>query len=404
MAHAFVERNRLWARLKAAVASATPAFAAPIGVVDLEAFDANVAALVAAAQGKPIRLVTRSLGIPDLITRAAQHDGFRGLLAGSVAEALWLHEERLSNDIVVAYPSVDAAALSKLASSPSAAAVITLMVDSRVHLDLVDALRASKAVPIRVAIDIDAGLRMGRQHAGVKRSPLYDAAQVVALAAEVEARRGFRLVGAMTYAATGGFPDLHLGRQARSLVRRKLESAAQAQLAVRRSEIAQALGAMVELEFWNAGGSDSIVEEAADPVVTEVAAGSGLFGPSLLEGGPVSALQPAAYCGLTVTRRPSPEIATVHGGGFVASGPVGADRLPVPWAPPGLHLTDLEGAGETQTPLTGHPAALLRVGDLVWFRPAKPGEFFDRVAQVQLLMGATFEAPASTYRGLGLVF
>jgi D-serine deaminase-like pyridoxal phosphate-dependent protein len=404
MAHAFVERNRLWARLKAAVESSAQPLPAPIGVVDVEAFDANGAALVAAANRKPIRLVTRSLGVPELIARALQRDGFRGVLAGSLAEALWLHDERLCDDIVVGYPSVDAAALSQLAASPSAAGAITLMIDSRAHLEVVDSIRASKAVPIRVAIDIDAGLRMGRQHAGVKRSPLYDATQVVALAAEIESRRGFRLVGAMTYAATGGFPDLHLGRQARSMVRRKLESAAQSQLVVRRAEIAQALAAATELEFWNAGGSGSVTEEAADPIVTEVSAGSGLFGPSLIDAVPDSSWGPAAYYGLPVTRRPSPEIATVHGGGFVASGPTTADRLPLPWAPPGLHLTDLEGAGETQTPLTGHPAALLRVGDLVWFRPAKPAEFFDRVNHVHLLHGSAFESAALTYRGLGHVF
>ena len=46
----------------------------------------------------------------------------------------------------------------------------------------------------------------------------------------------------------------------------------------------------------------------------------------------------------------------MHGGGLVASGAAGADRLPTPWAPAGLRLTGLEGAGEVQTPLTGHPA------------------------------------------------
>jgi D-serine deaminase-like pyridoxal phosphate-dependent protein len=114
--------------------------------------------------------------------------------------------------------------------------------------------------------------------------------------------------------------------------------------------------------------------------------------------------RPAAFFGLPVTRKPAPGIATVHGGGFVASGPAGADRLPVPWAPPGLHLTGLEGAGEVQTPLTGHPAALLRVGDVVWFRHAKSGELFEHVPTVRLLAGASFVDAVPTYRGLGLAF
>ncbi len=53
------------------------------------------------------------------------------------------------------------------------------MVDDAAHLDLVDSVRASRAVPVRVAIDIDAGLRIGGQHVGPKRSPLYDTAAVV---------------------------------------------------------------------------------------------------------------------------------------------------------------------------------------------------------------------------------
>src|SRR3712207_8950502 len=56
------------------------------------------------------------------------------------------------------------------------------------------------------------------------------------------------------------------------------------------------------------------------------------------------------YTTLFRSRRPSASVATVHGGGLVASGPAGAARLPTPWAPAGLHLTALEGAGEVQTP------------------------------------------------------
>ena len=135
-----------------------------------------------------------------------------------------------------------------------------------------------------------------------------------------------------------------------------------------------------------------------------MAAGSGLLAPTLFDHYQSFDPRPAAYFGLPVTRRPSPEIATVHGGGLVASGPAGKDRLPTPWAPAGLHLTGLEGAGEVQTPLTGHPAALLAVGDLVWFRHAKSGEPFEHTNTVQLLAGSRFAEEVRTYRGHGLAF
>ena len=85
----------------------------------------------------------------------------------------------------------------------------------------------------------------------------------------------------------------------------------------------------------------------------------------------------------------------------VLSGATGSDRAPMPWAPPGLHLTGLEGAGEVQTPLTGHPAALLRIGDLVWFRHAKSGELFEHTDTVRLLAGSGFVDEVPTYRGCG---
>lgn len=405
MAHSFIDRNRLWARLNGAVREAGGALPSPVCVVDLEAFDANAADLARRAGGKPLRVATKSLRVPALIRRALSKEGFGGVLCYSLAEALWLHGEQVSDDLLVAYPSVDRAALRELVSSPSAAAAITLMVDTRAHLDVVDSVRASKAVPVRVALDIDAGLRMGRQHVGPKRSPLYDTRDVVELARTVQDRPGFHLVGVMTYEGqVAGVPDDVPGQRARSLVVRRMKSASLAQLAVRRRELADALAPVVELELWNAGGSGSVAETAADPVVTEVSAGSGLLVPGLFDHYRSFEPRPAAYFGLPVTRRPSPQVATVAGGGFIASGPAGDDRLPVPWAPPGLHLTGLEGAGEVQTPLTGHPAALLAIGDLVWFRHAKSGELFEHSNDVHLLSGDVFGESVRTYRGLGHVF
>ena len=88
----------------------------------------------------------------------------------------------------------------------------------------------------------------------------------------------------------------------------------------------------------------------------------------------------------------------------MASGAAGRDRLPSPWVPEGLHLTSLEGAGEVQTPLTGHPAALLTIGDLVWFRHAKSGELFEHVRDVHLLSGESIVEVVPSYRGCGLAF
>lgn len=402
-----VERNHLWARLQQAVSAHEGPLATPLMVVDLDAFDANAADLARRARGLPIRVASKSVRIPALLRRALARDGFEGVLAYTLAEALWLEQEGISYDVVVAYPTVDRGALERLVASPSAADRITLMVDDPAHLDVVDSVRSSQAVPIRVAIDVDAGLWVGGQHVGPKRSPLHDASAVVALARAITARRGFRLVGVMTYEGqVAGVADDVPTQRAKSAVVRRLKALSLTQLEGRRAEIAAGLRDVVDLEFWNAGGSGSVQDTAADPVVTEIAAGSGLLVPTLFDHYRSFEPRPASFFGLPVTRRPSATIATVHGGGLVASGAAGADRLPTPWAPAGLHLTGLEGAGEVQTPLTGKAAPLLEIGDLVWFRHAKSGEPFEHTNAVQLLSGAGADArfveEVLTYRGHGL--
>ncbi len=397
-------RRALARRLHTAV-SAVGSLPTPAMVVDLDAFDANADDLARRAGGTPIRLASKSVRVPELIARAVRHPAFHGVLAFTLREALWLHERGISDDLVVAYPTVDRDALSRLVESPAAAAAITLMVDDLAQLDVVDSVRRSLAVPVRVALDVDAGLRIGGQHVGPKRSPLYDPSAVAAVARRILDRRGFRLVGAMTYEGqVAGLPDMVPTQRAKSLVVRGLKHASQSQIEERRQQVAQALADVVELEFWNAGGSGSVETAAADPVVTEVAAGSGLLVPTLFDHYRSFDPRPAAFFALPVVRRPTAGIATVHGGGLVASGPAGRDRLPSPWLPEGLHLTALEGAGEVQTPLTGPGAARLAVGDLVWFRHAKSGEVFEHANDVHLLTGDAFVDRVETYRGHGLAF
>jgi D-serine deaminase-like pyridoxal phosphate-dependent protein len=103
-------------------------------------------------------------------------------------------------------------------------------------------------------------------------------------------------------------------------------------------------------------------------------------------------------------RKPSRRIATLLGGGYVASGPSRRDRLPQPYLPSGLKLTALEGAGEVQTPLAGPGAASLRVGDRVYLRHAKAGELCERFDKLHLVQGDSVVGEVPTYRGEGKAF
>jgi D-serine deaminase-like pyridoxal phosphate-dependent protein len=366
----------LQARLEAATAHLEPPFA----VVDLEAFDANAADLLRRAAGKGVRLATKSVRCRALIDRALDA-GFRGLLAFTLPEAQWLGRA----DTVVAYPTVDRAALREPRDG------ITLMVDCREHLDLLDGGR--------VCLDVDAGWWPlgGRIRIGAKRSPLRTPEQAAELARE-SAARGLELDGLMMYEAQIAGVGDRPANPVLGLVLRAMQRASARELAGRRAAV---VAALPPLRFVNGGGSGSVQGTAAEPAVTEVAAGSGLFAPTLFDAYTSFTPRPAAFFALPVVRRPARGVATVLGGGYPASGAPGRDRLPRPVLPSGLRLDRREGAGEVQTPVLG---ADLAVGDRVWFRHAKAGELCERFDVLHLIRGARVVETVPTYRGEGRTF
>ncbi|HXN37075.1 MAG TPA: amino acid deaminase/aldolase, partial [Solirubrobacteraceae bacterium] len=152
------------------------------------------------------------------------------------------------------------------------------------------------------------------------------------------------------------------------------------------------------------GGTGSLERTAGEPAVTEVSAGSGLYGPTLFDAYRAFAPRPAAMFALPVVRRPGRRVATALGGGYLASGPADAACLPRPHLPAGLRLDRLEGAGEVQTPLLGAAAERLEIGDRVYMRHAKAGELCERFASLYLIEGDRIVDQAPTYRGEGQCF
>ncbi|HSK56481.1 MAG TPA: alanine racemase [Jiangellales bacterium] len=392
----------LRARLDAATAHLDP----PLAVVDLGAWESNAADLVRRAAGRPVRVASKSVRCRHLVADALARPGFRGVLAFTLAEALWLVAEDVTRDAVVGYPTADRSALVALAKDESLAAAVTLMVDDVAQLDLVDEVaRPTARPPLRVCLELDASWRPlgGRVRVGARRSPVHRPEQLAELAAHVLARHGFHLVGLMAYEAqVAGVGDDRPGPYGAAL--REVQRRSLAELAERRAAAVAAVRALAPLEFVNGGGTGSVDRTAVEGAVTEVAAGSGLLGPHLFDRYRGFSVHPAGFLAFPVVRRPGPRVATVSGGGVVASGAPGRDRLPLPWLPPGLVLDRLEGAGEVQTPLLGRAADGLQVGDRVWFRPAKAGEPWERFAELHLVRDAGVAATVPTYRGEGRCF
>jgi D-serine deaminase-like pyridoxal phosphate-dependent protein len=209
---------------------------------------------------------------------------------------------------------------------------------------------------------------------------------------------GLQVEGLMFYEAqVAGLPDS-------SPAVRLVKAASTAELLRRRSDVVAAVREVADLRFVNGGGTGSLDSSRRDPALTELAAGSGLFGPALFDGYRTFRPRPAAAYALPVVRRPRRGMVTVAGGGFVASGPPGRSRLPSVLAPRGLRMLRAEGAGEVQTPLVGAAADDLALGDLVWLRHAKAGELCERFDVLHLLSGDLRVATVPTYRGEGASF
>lgn len=374
----------------AALTRATAHLDPPLAALDAAAARANLADLVRRAAGRPVRVASKSVRCRHVLDLALGTAGINGVMAYSLREALWLVRNGVG-DVLMGYPTADRGALASLAASPEAMAAITLMVDDVGQLDLLP------RAPLRVCLDVDASLRLGRAHLGVRRSPLRTPSDAVALA-RAALSRGLRVVGAMFYEAQiAGLPDS-------SPAVRWVKRRSAVELADRRAAVVRALtSAAGRLELVNSGGTGSLEVSSADPVVTEVTAGSGIYAPTLFDGYRDFTPRPALYFALPVVRRPAPRIATLFGGGYIASGPAGKSRSPRP-ADPALRLLGTEGAGEVQTPVRGRPARRLRVGDRVWFRPAKAGEQLERFDRLHVVDGDRLVDSVATYRGEGQNF
>ena len=372
--------------------SATDDLGAPLAIVDEPALWANADDLVRRAGGVPIRVASKSVRVRSIIERTLQRDGFAGVMSYSLDESVWLADFGI-DDILLAYPTASASGVRELIADERRLAAITLMVDSPRSLDLLDDLAGDGHPAIGVCLDVDASLKLGPLHLGVRRSPVHSVDDAARLARTVVDRPGFELRGVMFYdAQIAGMPDS-------STAVRMVKRRSAAELLDRRSNVVAAVREHADLRIVNAGGTGSLEVTGADPVITELTAGSGLFSPGLFDGYDAFESRPAAYYALDVVRKPADDVATLFSGGYIASGAPGKNRLPKPTWPEGLELLGAEGAGEVQTPVKGRAARDLQLGDRVLLRHAKAGEMCERFDTVTVVAADGGVETVPTYRG-----
>jgi D-serine deaminase-like pyridoxal phosphate-dependent protein len=384
----------------------------PAALVNLNAFEDNVdrIAEMAGRNGKTLRVASKSLRCPYLLRLAFDRapELMKGLMCFTCEEAEFLADQGF-DDLLVAYPTVQSTDMDCLVRMTEQGTNVALVVDCREHLEALSRAGRSAGIELRACIEVDASYRPahGRIHAGVRRSPVRDESMAIDLARFAAGIGGVRIAGVMMYEAQiAGLPDANPFSPAMNPLRRLVKILSKPEVSGLRKRVAGALAAEgVALDFFNGGGTGSLDWTPRDPSVTEVTAGSGFLCSHLFSYFMGVHLKPAAFFALQAARASDEGYITCHGGGYVASGEAGPDKLPVPFLPDGLSLVGMEGAGEVQTPLLlGKSTPKIQLGDPILFRHAKAGELAERFNSYILLRDGRVIDSQPTYRGLGKCF
>ncbi len=384
----------------------------PLAFVDLEKFDRN-AAYVASTQkqgGKTVRVHSKSIRCVALLRRILETGGeaFRGVMTFTMEETAFLAEQGF-DDFIVSYPTVQPSDLELFAGLVREGKTVSLIVDCEDHLERLSRVGEREGVVLGACMDVDMSYRPLRTplHVGVRRSPIRTTEQALSLARRAERYRGVRIDSVMGYEAhIAGLNDDMPAARIKSRLVRAMKRASVRELTERRGSVVERLRREgLELRAVNGGGSGSLLSTGGDPSVTEVTAGSAFYAPGLFQHFKEVSFVPSAFFALQIVRRPAKGIVTCHGGGYVASGPPGDDKLPVPFLPRGCALLPFEGAGEVQTPIK-LPAECpaLGLGDPIFFQHAKAGEIAERFNSFSLVEERSVIDRVKTYRGEGKAF
>ncbi len=384
----------------------------PAAFVDLDALEHNLRVVqdTVAPLAVPVRVASKSLRVTALIEKllADGKPALRGVMCFAAGEADHL-SRRGVDDLLLAYPIFRRADVECAAEVVLRGTTLRLVADSREGIAQLSRVAQGRGATFDVLLCVDMSWRLPGLHVGVRRSPLHSPAEVVALARAVADAPNLRFAGLMGYEAQiAGLGDDDPRARLASAAKQLLKRASMRELGERRRAMVAALSdAGLAPAIVNGGGTGSLADTTAETGVTETTAGSAFFKPHLFDhyaARHMQRLEPAAFFALEVTRRPAEGFVTCAGGGYVASGAAGRDKVPRPYLPEGLSLLDAEMCGEVQTPLRLAGGVALGLGDPVVFRHAKAGELAERFDRFLLLRGGRVDAEVPSYRGEGLCF
>jgi D-serine deaminase-like pyridoxal phosphate-dependent protein len=359
----------------------------------------------AAPVGKRIRLASKSLRSVAVLRRLlAAHPSIQGIMSYSAREAAFLAKQGF-DDLLIGYPCWHELDIAAVAQATVAGSHITLMIDSVAHVEQIERIAQRYDVRLPLCLDLDMSLLVPGLHFGAWRSPIRTPEQARPIIERILQSQHVWLDGIMGYEAQiAGVGNRYQGQALKNTLVRFLQGRSVRDVAERRGAIFDLIKSYnLSLRFVNGGGTGSITSTRAEPAVTEITVGSGFYAPALFDNYTFR-YQPAAGYAIEIVRRAAPTIYTCLGGGYVASGAAGRDKLPKPYLPEGARLDSLEAAGEVQTPIIYSGPEHLSVGDPIFLRHSKAGELCERFTHLLLVSNGAIVDEVTTYRGDGQCF
>lgn len=394
----------------------------PAALIDLEAFDQNLRVLANSVKGLPftIRVATKSIRVPELIQRILKSGApYKGLMCFSADEVDFLAQQGF-DDFLLAYPTVSGREINLLLKNHFSGKKVMLVCDDIRQINQIisciqnsaDFKSAANSRPFSILLEVDMSVRFFGVVLGVRRSPLRDIKKIIELIQKIKSTQGLEFNGFMAYEAqVAGVGDKNPFKKLINFFTRPFRKISMKSVIKKRHDLMAACRAHnIQVNVFNGGGTGSTYWHGAESgVLTEVTAGSGFICSHLFSYYSNVQLQSAGFFALQIVRQAESNWHTCSGGGYVASGEPGPDRLPQPWSENNLysktlHLSALEGCGEVQTPVFSSEKKEL--GDLMLFRPAKAGEWLERFNEVHLFdqrAGSNLQKlkTVKTYRGHG---
>ena len=358
----------------------------PALLLDGLAFEENCRSIAEKANGKTIRIATKSIRSVELLKQIGKsHPAYHGFMCYTAAEAVFLAEQGLKN-ILIGYPSYDEKTLIRIASRNNDEEPIICMIDCLEHMKFLERVAETVRGLFHICIDVDMSTRFGSFHFGVRRSPLNSAEQVLELANEIDKSPQLKLTGIMGYEAQiAGVADRSPQQFFKNKLIQNLKRKSIVEVEQRRKQVIDVLEQSgFHISLVNGGGTGSLSSTCKEEKVTEVTVGSGIFSPLLFDYYENFRYKPSLYFALPIVRKPTSNIYTCSGGGYIASGSIGKEKEPQPVYPPGGKLLPTEGAGEVQTPVY-YEKSNLQIGDTVLFRAAKAGEICERFNEILVI-------------------